>query len=306
MFSFLPPAIRGILALLIYVFNTLFWFPWLMILGILKLILPFRPLRKVMNWIIDALATNWISINGFAQRLVGEMQLEVTGLDNLPPQSWYLVISNHQTWVDILILQMMFNRRIPFIKFFLKKELMWVPIMGLCWWALDFPFMQRYSQAYLKKHPEHKGKDIETTRKACEKYRDLPVSVMNFVEGTRFTPKKHQQQGSPYQHLLRPKAGGVAFVLSSMGEQLKQILDVTIYYPDGSPSFWQYLCGQVKTVQIHIRTRPIEPTLIGDYVNDEAFKEHFQHWINQIWDDKEERLIMMATQGKQQGHMNAE
>ena len=296
MLSFLPPAVRGVLAILVYILNTVFWFPMLMTLALVKLILPFRTIRKGLNWLIDSVATNWISVNGWAQGLVGRMELTVTGLDNLPQKSWYLVISNHQTWVDILILQKMFNRKIPFIKFFLKKELMWVPVMGLCWWALDFPFMRRYSQSFLEKNPHLKGKDIETTRKACEKYQDLPVSVMNFVEGTRFTEKKHSKQGSPYSRLLKPKAGGIAFVLSSMGEQLKQILDVTIYYPGGCPSFWQYLCGQVKEVRIDIRQRPIDLALIGDYFNDPSFREQFQVWVNQIWDDKEQQLAAMAAE----------
>jgi len=297
MLSFLPAAVRGVLCLLIYVCNTLFWFPLLMTLALAKLMLPFRWIRRGLNWLIDAVATNWISVNGWAQSLMGRMRMTVSGLENLPRRSWYLVISNHQSWVDILLLQKMFNRRIPFIKFFLKKELMWVPVMGICWWALDFPFMRRYSQAYLNKHPHLKGKDIETTRQACEKYRDLPVSVMNFVEGTRFTAKKHQQQASPYRRLLKPKAGGIAFVLSSMGEQLRQILDVTIYYPQGCPSFWQYLCGQVKEVRIDIRTRPIEPSLIGDYFNDPGYREQFQLWVNRIWDDKEQQLAEMAADG---------
>lgn len=297
MLSFLPPVVRGTLALLLYTLNTLFWFPLLMTLAICKLCLPFKPLRKGLNRLIDGVATNWIAINGWTQKLVGQMRLECSGLQQLPNHSWYLVLSNHQSWVDILILQMVFNRRIPFLKFFLKKELIWVPVMGLCWWALDFPFMQRHSQALLKKHPELKGKDIETTRKACEKYRDIPVSVMNFVEGTRFTQQKHQHQQSPYNGLLKPKAGGVAFVLSSMGEQLRQIVDVTIYYPHGCPSFWQYLCGEVQSVQLDIRTRPIENRLIGDYSNDPDFRAEFQLWINQIWSDKAQQLAIMATQG---------
>ena len=111
---------------------------------------------------------------------------------------------------------------VPFLKFFLKKELIWVPILGIAWWALDFPFMKRYSAAVLKKRPHLRGKDIEITRQACKKFKSLPVSIMNFVEGTRFTREKHDKQKSPFTHLLKPKAGGIGFVLSTMGEQLQQ------------------------------------------------------------------------------------
>ena len=121
-------------------------------------------------------------------------------MDGLARHEWYLMTSNHQSWADILVLQKVTNRRVPSLKFFLKQELIWVPLLGLAWWALDFPFMKRYSRAQLEKRPELKGKDMETTRKACEKYAHYPVSVMNFFEGTRFTEEKHRQQNSPYRH----------------------------------------------------------------------------------------------------------
>jgi 1-acyl-sn-glycerol-3-phosphate acyltransferase len=159
-----------------------------------------------------------------------------------------LVVANHQSWVDILVLQKVLNRKVPFLKFFLKKDLIYVPVIGLCWWALDFPFMQRYSAAFLARHPHLKGKDVSTTRKACEKFRYKPVSVMNFLEGTRFTPEKHDKQQSPFSNLLKPKAGGISFVLNAMGEHLHKLLDVTIYYPKGAPSFWDYISGNVHNI----------------------------------------------------------
>jgi 1-acyl-sn-glycerol-3-phosphate acyltransferase len=129
----------------------------------------------------------------------------------LEAKGHYLVLSNHQSWVDILILQKVFNRRIPFMRFFLKQQLIWVPMLGLAWWALDFPFMQRHTKSQLQKRPELAGQDIAATRKACEKFLGKPVSIMIFPEGTRFTPAKHAQQQSPFQHLLKPKSGGMAY-----------------------------------------------------------------------------------------------
>ena len=216
-------------------------------------------------------------------------------METLSLKDWYLVVANHQSWVDILVLQKIFNRKIPFLKFFLKKELIYVPVIGICWWALDFPFMKRYSAAFLAKHPELKGKDVETTRKACEKFRYKPVSVMNFLEGTRFTPEKHEKQQAPYAHLLKPKAGGISFVLNAMGEHLHKLLDVTIYYPKGSPSFWDYISGKVQDIRVRVRVLPIEPGWIGDY-EDPQYRQQFQQWVNQLWLDKDQQLATLKKE----------
>ncbi len=189
------------------------------------------------------------------------------------------------------MLQKVLFRKIPFLKFFLKKELIWVPILGLAWWALDYPFMKRYSEAFLKKHPHLKGKDVETTRAACEKFKTIPVSVMNFVEGTRFTREKHDKQNSPFKHLLKPKAGGISFVLAAMGEELKSMVNVTIVYPNcNDKSFWAFLCGRVTEIVVRVDTVPIEKDIIGDYTQDEKFRERFQDWLNALWTQKDSTI----------------
>jgi 1-acyl-sn-glycerol-3-phosphate acyltransferase len=119
----------------------------------------------------------------------------------------------------------------------------------------------------------------------------IPVSVMNFVEGTRFTPTKHEQQGSPFANLLKPKAGGIAFVLDAMGPALHSILDVTIVYPDGRPTMLDLFANRVREVRVNIRERPIPAELLGgDYQNDPAFRERIQNWLNDVWLEKD-RLI---------------
>ena len=210
----------------------------------------------------------------------------------------YLVVSNHQSWVDIPALVEVFNRRAPFFKFFLKKELIWVPVIGIAWWGLDFPFMKRHSPQYLLKHPEKRGQDLATTRRACEKFRYTPVSVMNFVEGTRATPDKIRQQKSSYRHLLTPKAGGVGFVLDAMGDAMETLVDVTIAYPGGAPSFWDFLCGRVSEIRMEIHTRPIPPQLKGrDYAKDAEYRRMMKDWLTDLWQQKDERLERMLTEG---------
>ena len=287
-------TLRGILALLVYVFNTLFWFVPIILGAVLKLI-PIKVWRVWLSRFLDMCATAWISVNYLIQRAFTRTKVVVHGLEQLSKKDWYLVIANHQSWVDILVLQRIFNRKIPFLKFFLKKELIYVPVMGLAWWALDFPFMQRYKKAFLEKNPHLKGKDLETTRKACEKFRHMPVSVMNFVEGTRFTRNKHARQQSQFTHLLKPKAGGIAFVLSSMGEQLHKLLDVTIAYPHGIPKFWDFICGKVKQVNVDVRVLPIDKNLLGNYFEDALQRERFQLWLNQLWLEKDNKLKSLTV-----------
>jgi len=218
----------------------------------------------------------------------------------LKTDHWYLVNCNHQSWVDILVLQHVFNRRIPLLKFFLKQQLIWVPVMGLAWWALDFPFMRRHSEAYLKKHPEMRGKDQQTTRQACEKFALIPTSVMNFMEGTRFTPAKHLRQQSPYRYLLKPKAGGMATALGAMGEKFHSILDVTLVYPNGTPNFWEFLCGRLEHVVVRVRQLPVPQQLLdGDYANDPTVRQAYQLWVQQLWTDKD-LLIKQVMGSKKQ------
>ncbi len=287
MFHFLPAFILGSLALLLIILNTIFWCIPLYAIALLKLI-PIPVWRRLCTQALIRIAENWISVNKAIFRLTQRAEWEVKGDENLNYDGWYLVNSNHQSWADILILQSIFNRRVPFLKFFLKQELIWMPVIGLAWWALDFPFMKRYSKAYLEKHPEKRGKDLETTRKACERFQFTPVSVMNFLEGTRFTPEKRAQQESPYQHLLRPRAGGIAFVLGAMGERIQTMLDVTIVYPEMIPTFWDFLSGRVSKVIIHVEELQIPAEFFhGDYLDDPQFRQRFQQWVNQLWQQKD-------------------
>jgi len=291
---YLPGPVRGVLSLLLYVINTIFWTTPLFFISFLKFVIPIHGWRKFCNILLTGIANNWIAVNNFNQWCTSNIRWDVEGLDDLKRTEWYMVLSNHQSWVDILVLQRIFYHKIPFLKFFIKKELIWVPILGLAWWALDFPFMKRYSQAFLKKYPHLKGKDLETTRKACEKFKTIPVSVMNFVEGTRFSPEKHRRQGSPHVNLLKPKAGGTAFVFQAMGEQLHRIVDVTIAYPGGAKTFWQFVCGKVDEIKVRVRSYPLGSELLGDYFNDAEFRERFQLWLNSVWEEKDcqiERLL---------------
>ncbi len=299
MLSFLPYPIKGLIAASLLILNTLLLCGPLFFFALLKLIIPIPAFRRITGQIVNSIAELWITLNSGWMHLTQKLNYNVEGLDKLNPQGWYLVTSNHQSWADITIMQHILNKRIPFMKFFLKQELIWVPVIGLCWWALDFPFMKRYTKAYLKKHPEKRGKDLDTTRKACKKFKDTPVSIVNYLEGTRFTKLKHQQQKSPFHNLLKPRAGGISYVISAMGDQLTELVNITIHYDEKAIGYWDFLCGRIQNVSIRIEVTEIPSVFHGkDYQHDEEFRIQFQQWVNQLWVDKDAQIERMKKASK--------
>lgn len=284
MLSHLPAPLRGALAGLTVGLNTVIVFSAMVPAAIVKRLIPATRVRAACDHLLNALASRWVGINNaWIVAVRPDAAWDVAGLDGLRPRGWYLVSCNHQTWVDILVLQRIFHRRIPFLKFFLKAELIWVPVIGLAWWALDFPFMQRGKGG--------RGSDLKTTRAACQKFKQIPTSVINFVEGTRFTPAKHAAQNSPYRHLLKPKIGGVGVALATMGEQFDALLDVTIAYPHGTPTFWDLLCGRVDAVTVRVQQHAIDAQLLGgDPVADKAYRRRIGDWVDRQWADKDQLL----------------
>lgn len=289
--------LTGILTTTLLLLNTLVLICPLLVFALLKLVLPGRG-RDYASWAVMWVAETWSEIDKAIFALCIPTKWDIRGVENLREDTSYLAVSNHQTWVDIPALIESLNRRTPFFKFFLKKELIWVPLLGLAWWGLDYPFMKRYSKAFLEKHPELKGKDLEITKAACELFKRQPVTVVNYLEGTRFTEAKRQQQQSPYRYLLKPKAGGVAFVLATLGEQLDALLDVTIVYPGSqAPGFWALLNGSISRVIIDIQVRELDPALwSGDYENDPEFRQTVQAWVNRLWLEKDQRIEQLRAE----------
>lgn len=285
MLSFL----RGCLALILLVANTLFWCSLLFLFALVKLLLPFDVVRRRVDPVLNAIATAWIACNSGWMRLTQRTQWDVAGTDALRSGGWYLVNCNHQSWVDIFVLQQVLNRRIPMLKFFLKQQLIYVPVIGLAWWALDFPFMKRAGRL---------RDDLDTARRACQKFALVPTSVMNFAEGTRFSAAKHQSQRSPYRHLLKPKAGALALALSALGVRFRSLVDVTIVYPAGAPSFWQFLCGRTPKVVVRMRELPIPADFCqGDFAADPAFRANFQQWLGELWAEKDQQIGQLLQAG---------
>ena len=299
MLGFLPAPVRGVIMALLLIVNTLFWAVPVYVMIFVKLLTPRGPVRDGVSRITAALAQHWAMVNVWLVDTLLPMRWDLRIDAETSPQGQYLVCANHQTWNDILVLIKTFGRKAPFFKFFIKQELIWVPVLGLAWWGLDYPFMKRYSKEALEKNPGLRGKDLETTRAACEKYRNQPAMILNFLEGTRFTAAKHAHTGSPYMHLLKPKSGGFAFTLSALGEKLNSLLDVTIVYPEGAMGFWDFLAGRVRHVVVEVRQLTIPHELyVGDYENDPEFRTRFQSWIGELWAAKDRRIGELLAESR--------
>jgi 1-acyl-sn-glycerol-3-phosphate acyltransferase len=291
--------VRGVLVFGGLAVNTFFWFLPLLLLAVAKLLIPLAAPRAALTRALMKIGESWISVNTALLQAVASIDWRIEGAGELQREGWYLVIANHQTWVDILVLQGVFNRRIPFLKFFIKQQLIWFPLLGFAWWAMDMPFMKRYSAAYLARNPHMKGRDFATTRRACEKFRDTPTSVINFVEGTRFSVDKRDRHKDPYRHLLRPRAGGFAIAMTSMGDMFSSILDVTIVYPEGPAKFWSMCCGTHVEARVYVRQRAVEDWLTaGDYENDRDWRRRVQEWLGDIWQEKDELIQQVLDSRK--------
>jgi 1-acyl-sn-glycerol-3-phosphate acyltransferase len=290
MLARLPAVLRGPIAAFAVGANTLLVFLLMVPPALVKLAVPALIVRGVCDRLLNALASAWVGVNNAWIQAVNPARWDVKGVDDLHRHGWYLVSSNHQSWVDILVLQRVFHGHIPFLKFFLKQELIWVPFLGLAWWALDLPFLKRKKGTTGGSHV-----DLETTRKSCERFKLIPTSVINFCEGTRFTLEKHALQRSPYSHLLKPKSGGMAVALSTMGAQFHTALDVTIHYAEGIPTMWDYLSDRVPRIVVDVKTREIPAALLDPKVQQQDdYRAQVQRWLDGLWVEKDELIGAMA------------
>jgi 1-acyl-sn-glycerol-3-phosphate acyltransferase len=264
--------------------------------GIIKLLLPIPAVWRSISAFCNLMMYCWCSGLALLLHLNPWLKWDVEGLEGLNKKNWYLLICNHHSWADIVVLCVLFRKHIPMNKYFLKQQLAWVPFIGLACWALDMPFMRRYSRSYLIRHPERRGKDVETTRLSCEKFRKHPTTIVNFVEGSRFTEEKRLQTRSPYKYLLPPKAAGIAMALNVLGSQFDKLMDVTLCYPENDRTpFFDMLSGKLTRIVVQVDLVPIAEQLRGDYVNDKNFKRGFQQWLNILWAEKDARIEEIKT-----------
>ena len=282
-------VLRALAILILLPLNLLLWGTPVALGGIVKLFTfggdNIRRLILFLTWFAERFVAtnNWI----FDRFL--DTQWKIAGLDDLRRDGHYLVVSNHVSWVDIFALFRAFHGRAPFIRFFLKQVLIWFPIAGQACAALGFPFMRRYTPEYLAAHPEKRGRDLETTRIACRRYRKIPVTIVNFVEGTRFSEEKRDDQDSPYRHLLRPRIGGIGFVIASIGDVLDAMYDISIVYPNPDVTMWQFISNRLTWVELRARRIEIPPEFHHAAITEPGpERDRFKAWVEGIWREKDE------------------
>ena len=247
------------------------------------------------------IATHWISSNSaLIDTMLPRKDWRINLPDDIHTNGKYLLVSNHQSWVDTSIVQYIGEKRLPLTRFFTKFELIYIPIVGQAFYFLDFPMMRRHSKEAIAKNPALKGKDIEEAKRACALLKDKPFTLLNYLEGTRFTKAKQAQQKSPYKHLLKPRAGGLSLAISALGEDIDGILDMTIVYPDGVPSYGDLWKGNIKRLGVDLRYIDIPDALFesikqGGYENDEDTKAQMFDWVEQVWRQKDERISTMLA-----------
>ncbi len=288
MISRLRYAVQGSVVFVLITISTILITLLICIMSLFKFLAPKGAARNAITRWLSSLGEAWVSIHKGLISLYRGLEWDIELPEGISHKGRYLVCCNHQSGVDILALQHCLNRKAPFGRYLLKQQLIWVPVLGVAWWALDMAFLRRYSRQELIRNPSLRGKDLENAARACEKLKHIPVSMMTFPEGTRFTEAKRLQQQSPYRYLLKPKYGGVGQVLYSFDDALDAMIDVTITYPNGVPTVWQYLSGQVKKISMLVQLRSIDDVLRGGNFREDALvKNELKKCLNGIWGEKD-------------------
>lgn len=257
---------------------------------------------KAADHSLIAITKYWInSNNAVIDHALPHKDWRISLPDDLSEDKQYLLVSNHQSWVDTSIVQYISQDTLPLTRFFTKFNLIYIPVIGQAFYFLDFPMMKRFSAKAMAKNPELKKQNLLEAKRACRQLKDKPFALLNYLEGTRFTKEKHDQQNSPYQHLLKPRAGGLSLAINALGETLDSILDVTIVYPDGAPDYDDLWKGNIRRLGVDVTRLKIPDDLFaaimdGGYDRDEATKQMMFEWLEEIWQQKDARISKMLRE----------
>ena len=279
-------ALRGIAAILWILGNAiLVWIP--LAFWLLQSTWTRGEKLKVLKKRMDLIIWWWSRNNARMIRLFGitDVNLTVHNQDELSLDKWYLVISNHQSWTDIVLLQSHLHPILPPLKFFTKDTLIWVPFIGVAMKVLGFPYVKRATKEQIKANPNLRSADRDNTIAACEGFKNHPTSILNFVEGTRRTEEKFARQKGEFRYLLRPKIGGLDYVFEGMSDHLTQLVDVTIIYPEGVPTFWAFLQGKCPRVEMEVKARALPESVVDPQA--EKRRTELAQWIKQLWLEKD-------------------
>ena len=245
--------------------NLLVWLSLLILtLPALLVLKPLGRERSLEPW-IGWIYRSAVRIDSFWMLRVVRIKLEVKG--EIPSHPSPIVIVNHQSWFDIPIVQEIISASGPRLSFLVKRSLVWVPVIGWICLLLGFPRLRRTGS------PQDRALDLNAVSQAAEQGVAARHALLIFAEGTRFTPKKRSDQNSPFDHLLRPRAGGFAAACQIFPEGTP-IIDLSIYY-DGGSHFWRCLGGATKVICVDVSTHSLDQTMSA-----EAF-------LNERWQAKD-------------------
>ncbi len=295
MLSFLPGPILLVFNLVVLSVVTLILALPIFLGALIRLILPVKPVLKSLDGLYQGIFWLWAHFLACEITLTNKTKWDIAGLEGLKVNKACMIISNHLSWADIVMLIVIFRGRIPITKFFLKHSLIYIPIIGQVCFALGMPFLRRYTRSEILKNPKLKTKDLDATRKACLSVIEHPSTLVNFVEGTRYTKAKAKAQKSPYQNLMPPKAASLAVALGIIGSRLDCILNTTLQYPqnDGGKVFIDLLKGRLHAVIARVEVidaHTIQSELVGDYMSDKQFKRSFTKKLRDLWQAKDEQI----------------
>ena len=288
--KFIKSSIIGLITFILIILELIIGFGTLAIVNIPRAIIPLKSfkifLARFSNQIGDitvyGLKLIMLLMHGNRIQIINETEYDL--------DKWYMAMSNHQSWADIFVLLVTANKRIPLLKFFMKKELWWIPFVFLANKTLNMPFVNRHSKKAIAKNPSLRTKDYENTLKSCKRFLRAPSTIFSYAEGTRFTEEKHRNQNSEYINLLQPKIGGMATALSAM-PNIDTLIDFSLVYKTKKRDAWSFLNGEMRDVKVHIKSYKIPENLKGrNYSNDETYREEFKKWIEEIWFEKDKKI----------------
>ena len=248
-------------------------------------LIPLKSIKKNIGKLSNEIGSLIVATLKLSIKAIHRPKWEFELPENLGTSNWYIGMSNHLSWGDIFILLFAGHRKVPLLKFFMKDELKWIPILYLVHKTVDMPFLKRHSMKSLKKNPELRKLDMIAAQKAAKRFARNPSVAFSFAEGTRYTPEKHATQSSPYFYLLKPKIGALNIALSGM-PKVSHLLDFTIIYKTNKTSAWNFVCGDMNDVKVIARSYKLPKKILERNYSDAEYKKIFQNFINDIWKEK--------------------
>ena len=287
---YIKSNIIGFFTFILIVIELIIGFGTLTIVNIPRAIFPLKSLKIKLSKISNTIGEYTVYGLKIIMKIMHRDSMQIFDDNEFNKNQWYMAVSNHQSWADIFILLVAAHNRIPLLKFFMKKELAWIPFIFLANKTLNMPFVNRHSKKQLEKNPNLRFKDYKNTLMACKRFQRSPSTIFSYAEGTRNNSKKHKAQNSPYKNLLIPRVGGIATALSAM-PNIDVLVDYSVVYKSDKRGAWAFLKGDMRDVKISVKKYTIPENLKNkNYSTDEEYRKNFKIWIEAIWEEKDKEI----------------